>query len=163
MLAIRKASKDDAQVIWDIRNAAIISQCTGHYSPEELEIWTRGKMTEQFIETVEDSFYVATLDAHVVGTGMIHLEAGTVDAIFVDPRQMRSGIGRQVLLHLEKIALHAGLTHLRLDSTLNAAPFYRACGFVGDSVAKYESPRGIALDCIPMTKRLCTSDSEEGT
>jgi GNAT superfamily N-acetyltransferase len=158
MLAIRKADKDDARVIWDIRNAAIISQCTGHYSAEELEIWTRGEMTEQFTETVEDSFYVATLDDHVVGTGMINLEAGTVDAIFVRPGQMRTGIGRQLLLHLEKIALHAGLSHLRLDSTLNAAPFYRACGFVGESVAKYESPRGIALDCIRMTKRLCTTE-----
>jgi hypothetical protein len=63
---------------------------------------------------------------------------------------MRTGIGRQVLQDLEKLALQAVLTELSLD----AAPFYRACGFVGNSVAKYESPRGIDLDCIPMTKKL---------
>ena len=154
VLAIRKAHKGDAQEIWGIRNAAINSQCKGHYSPAELEIWTNGETTEQFIEAVGDSFYVVTLDGHVVGTGVINLESGKVDAIFVHPSHMRSGIGRQVLLHLEKLAFDAGLTQLSLDSTLNAAPFYRECGFVGDSVTQYESPRGISLDCIPMVKSL---------
>lgn len=153
-MVIRKAHKDDAQEIRRIRNAAIASQCVGNYSPEELEIWTGGEMTEQFIEAVEDGFYVAILDGRVVGTGMIDLESGKVDAIFVHPSHMRTGIGRQVLLHLEKLALGTDLIQLSLDSTLNAAPFYRAHGFVGDSIAKYESPRGISLDCIPMIKRL---------
>ena len=158
VIVIRKAHKVDAQKIWDIRNAAINSQCIGHYSPAELEIWTNGEMTEQFVEVVEDSFYVATLNGHAVGTGMINLESGKVDAIFVHPSRMRSGIGRQVLLHLEKLALVAGLNQLSLDSTLNAARFYRVHGFVGDSVAKYESPRGISLDCIPMVKKIRTTE-----
>ena len=111
-------------------------------------------MTAQFMKVVGDSFHVATSDGHVAGTGMINLESGKVDAIFVHPSHMRTGIGRQVLLHLEKLALDAGLVQLSLDSTLNAAPFYRKHGFVGDSVAKYESPRGISLDCIPMFKSL---------
>ena len=158
VIFIRKAHKVDAQKIWDIRNAAINSQCIGHYSSAELEIWTNGEMTEQFVKVVGDSFYVATLDGHVVGTGMINLDSGKVDAIFVHPTRMRSGIGRQILLHLEKLALLAGLNQLSLDSTLNAARFYQSHGFVGDSVAKYESPRGISLDCIPMIKQICITE-----
>ena len=154
MIVIRKARKVDAQEIWGIRNAAINSQCIGHYSPAELEIWTGGEMTDKFIETVEDNFYVAILEGCIVGTGMINLESGKVDAIFVHPSNMRAGIGKQVLLHLEKLALDAELTQLNLDSTLNAAPFYWARGFVGNLVAKYDSPRGISLDCIPMIKRI---------
>ena len=154
VMVIRKARREDAQEIWGVRSAAINNQCVGHYSPEELEIWTNGETTEHFIKTVDDSFYLATLDGHVVGTGMINFESGKVDAIFVVPSHMRTGVGRQVLLHLEKLALDAGLTQLSLDSTLNAAAFYRKHGFTGDSVAKYESPRGISLDCIPMIKSL---------
>ncbi len=161
VMVIRKAYKVDVQEIWNIRSAAINSQCTGHYSPAELEIWTNGEVTEQFIEVVEDNFYVATLDGHIVGTGMFNIESGRVDAVFVHPARMRSGIGSQVLLHLEKLALVAGLNQLSLDSTLNAVRFYRAHGFVGDSVAKYESPRGISLDCIPMIKKL--HKTEENT
>lgn len=154
VIAIRKARKDEAQEIWDIRSAAIRSQCIGHYSSVELEVWTGGETTKEFIETVESSFYVATIDRCVVGSGMINLEYGKVDAIFVHPNHMRTGIGRQVLLHLEKLALEAGVTALSLESTLNAVTFYRAHGFVGDSIAKYVSPRGITLDCIPMVKSL---------
>lgn len=72
---------------------------------------------------------------------------------------MRTGIGRQIMLYLEKLALDAGLTQLSLESTLNAVKFYRAQGFVGDSVAKYVSPRGFSLDCIPMTKNLLKTET----
>jgi GNAT superfamily N-acetyltransferase len=111
-------------------------------------------MTEQFVKTVVDSFYVAIVDDHVVGTGMIDLESGKVDAMFVHPSRMRTGVGRQILSYLEKLAHEAGLVHVNLESTLNAAAFYRACGFVGQTTARYESPRGISLDCIPMKKSL---------
>ena len=154
MISIRKADRNDAQAAWGLRNAAINSQCTSYYPPESLRIWTEGEMTEQFVTTVADRFYVATLDDNVVGTGMIDLESGKVDAIFVHPSKMRNGVGRQILSHLENLALEAGLDHVSLESTLNASTFYRACGYVGETTAKYESPRGISLDCIPMKKSL---------
>ena len=81
MISIRKANENDAQAVWDIRNAAINSECTDHYPPEALKIWTDGEMTEQFVKIVVDRFYVATLDDHVVGTGMIDLESGKVVAM----------------------------------------------------------------------------------
>ena len=153
-MAIRKARKDEAQVILETRSAAICCQCIGHYSPEDIEIWASVEATEQFIEVVENSFHVARLDGCVVGTGMVNLESGKVDAIFVHPNHTRTGIGRQIMLYLEKLALDAGVTQLNLESTLNAVAFYRSLGFEGDSLAKYVSPRGFSLDCIPMTKSL---------
>lgn len=158
-MVIRKARKDEAQVILEIRNAAISCQCIGHYSPEDIEIWASVEATKQFIEVVENSFYVASVDGCLVGTGMVNLESSKVDAIFVHPSHMRTGIGRQIMLYLEKLALDAGLTQLSLESTLNAVKFYRAQGFVGDEVAKYVSPRCFALDCIPMTKNLLKTES----
>jgi GNAT superfamily N-acetyltransferase len=154
VFSIRKAGKDDARAAWHIRNAAIMIQCTGHYPSQSLELWTRGEMTDEFVSAVVGSFYVATLDGQVVGTGMIDLESGKVDAIFVHPKQMGTGIGRRIVSYLEDLAIEAGLSLLHLDSTLNAASFYRACGFVGETVCKYESPRGLSLDCIPMKKSL---------
>lgn len=157
-MTIRQAREDKVQVIWEIRNVAISCQCVGHHSPEDLEIWTNGETTTQFIDGVSDSFYVVTLDDCVVGTGAIHLESGRIDAIFVHPHPMRTGIGRQIMSHLENLALDARLTQLSLESTLNAVTFYRAQGFVGDSVAKYVSPKGISLECIPMIKNLLRTD-----
>ena len=157
---IRKARADDAAAAWEIRDAAILSQCKGHYPPESLAMWTNGTITDEFIQFVVEHFYVATVGEEVVGTGMIDRNSGRLDAIMVRPDMMRRGIGRQMVSVLEDIARAAGLTELTLDSTLNAAAFYRSCGFVGEEVGIYQSPRGIALDCIPMTKvvRSPTSD-----
>ncbi len=158
VFSIQKAGEDDAPAAWHIRNAAIKSQCTGHYPSEALELWTSGEMTADFVRTVVDNFYEATLDGQVVGTGMIDLQSGKVDAIFVHPNKMRSGVGRQIMSYLERLALEAGLSQVHLESTLNAAPFYRACGFNGEAVSRYQSPRGVSLECVPMKKCLRKSE-----
>ena len=154
VILIRKATENDARVAWEIRNAAINCQCTGYYPAEDLKSWTSGEMTDQFLHMVEDSFYVAAVDGRVIGTGMIDLDSGKLDAIFVHPNHMGSGVGKQIMLHLEQLAIEAGLTQVKLDSTLNASSFYRARGFVGEEVSKCKSPRGELLDCIPMKKSI---------
>ncbi len=154
MISIRKANKNDAMVAWEIRNAAINSHCTSYYPAEDLETWTSGEVSDNFVHMVVYNFYIAEVDGQVIGTGMIDLESGKLDAIFVHPNHMGTGVGRLILLHLEQLAIDAGLTQLNLDSTLNASSFYQACGFVGKKVSKYISPRGVTLECIPMKKSI---------
>ncbi|MBG8559463.1 N-acetyltransferase [Pseudomonas sp. FBF18] len=60
----------------------------------------------------------------------------------------------QMLAFLEALARNLGLAQVNLDATLNAAAFYRQCGYVGEATALYHSPRGIDLACVPMTKVL---------
>ena len=59
MITIRKATKDDAQACWDIRNAAINKGCSGFYDAGDLLIWTEGELTEQLSRIVAAHFYVA--------------------------------------------------------------------------------------------------------
>lgn len=151
-LTIRKATADDALAAWEIRNEAIRHACRGYYADDLLEQWTAGEMTAQFVEAVAREFYVATADGVVVGFGSINLEDGVVGAVFVRPEMMGRGIGKRIVAFCEDLGRRAGLTRLKLDSTLNAAGFYRCCGFVGDAIGVYRSPRGITLDCFPMTK-----------
>ena len=154
MVSIRKATESDAGVAWEIRNAAINSQCKGHYPDKDLALWTSGEAPDDFVDMVAKSFYMAVLEDRAIGTGMIDLDTGKIDAIFVHPNHMGAGVGRKILLYLEQIASEAGLTQLKLDSTLNARPFYRAYGFEGEKVSKYNSPWGVTLDCIPMKKSI---------
>jgi GNAT superfamily N-acetyltransferase len=107
-----------------------------------------------FAAAVEEGFLVATVDDRVVATGMINLATGKIDAIFVHPDFMKRGIGAAMIGHLEELACSERLPELTLDSTLNAAAFYRSLGFVGDVIGRYPSRRGLKLDCVPMVKRL---------
>jgi GNAT superfamily N-acetyltransferase len=153
-VVIRKAKGADARDVRAVRDAAILSGCSGHYQASLLTQWTAGPIDDGFIEDVETSFHVASIGDRIIATGKIDLKSGRIDAILVVPDCMRSGIGRAMLNYLEQLAIDAGLSRLTLDSTLNAAPFYRCCGYVGETISKYNSPRGISLDCIPMTKHL---------
>jgi GNAT superfamily N-acetyltransferase len=153
-IVIRKATLNDAATAWDLRNTAILHHCPGFYSPDLLSSWTDGELTPQFAQAVADDFYVATIAEEVVGTGTICLTTGQIDAIFVRPDRMGHGVGKSIMAFLEEIAHGAELKKLKLNSTLNAAPFYRRCGFVGDAIGIYHSPRGFSLECVPMTKSL---------
>jgi N-acetylglutamate synthase-like GNAT family acetyltransferase len=85
---------------------------------------------------------------------MLDLDNSEIGAIFVLPGFMQQGIGLKMLSHLECLARELGLKAVNLDATLNAADFYRRCGFVGDEPSIYHSPSGLQLACVPMVKRL---------
>jgi GNAT superfamily N-acetyltransferase len=152
--SFRKATRTDAPTAWAIRRAAVMSECIDAYPNDQLEEWTGGTPSKPFADAVEDRFLLATLGERIVATGMIDLTTGKIDAIFVHPAYMKRGIGAAMVAHLETLARAQGLPQLSLESTLNAAPFYRALGFEGDEIAQYHSPRGLTMDCVPMTKRL---------
>ncbi|WBA13677.1 GNAT family N-acetyltransferase [Salinivibrio proteolyticus] len=154
MITIRKANQSDAQAIFDLRNRAILAKCSAHYTEEQLSLWTQGSVSERFIADVVDTFYVSEIDGQVIGSGKLNAQTGLVDAIFVEPDYSGRGAAKKMLQFLEQLAREQGLLLLTLESTLNAAPFYRACGFVGDEVSTYHSPKGIRLDCVPMEKPL---------
>ena len=124
--------------------------------------WTDGEMPASFIDKLAKDGYVSEVNIYlngkkyrqIIATGMIDLSNGFIDAIFVNPQHMGSGMGKEMLAYLERLAVEAGLSLLTLESTLNAAEFYRKCCFIGDEISVYQSPRGFNLDCIVMCKKL---------
>lgn len=154
MIEIRRATRADAQAAFTIRREAIRAHCIGPYSREDMLIWTQGELSEGYADLVEQHFYLACVDQTPVATIMLGPERGELGALFVLPGAMGQGIARQLVRHLEGLAREAGWTRLRLDATLNAAPFYRGCGFVGKAEGVYQSPSGLSLRCVPMTKAL---------
>jgi GNAT superfamily N-acetyltransferase len=138
-----------------------MDQCVGYYPTEVLELWTSGGLPKEFVEMIEKDFYIATEEGRPVGTGMVDAGTGKIDAIFVDPSHMGKGIGKAMVQFLEKVALNCGLQMLSLESTLNAAPFYRACGFQGNQVSTYLSPSGVSLKCVLMYKRISPNKAQD--
>ena len=96
-LVIRKAHRADAQDVGAVRDAAILSGCSRHYQAALLGQWIAGPMDDGFIEDVEAKLYVASIGDRTVATGKIDVESGRIDAIFVIPDCMRSGIGRAMM------------------------------------------------------------------
>ena len=154
MLEIKRATPTDANAAFDIRRAAIRSQCIGAYTAEQMALWTRGKAEDGYSALMEKPFYLGWLNGEPVATGMLDLANNEVGALFVLPAFTGRGYGKAMLDHLEQVALELAIEEVVLDATLNAASFYRACGYVGDEQAIYHSPSGLRLACIPMKKQM---------
>ena len=154
MLQIKRATRDDATTAFDIRREAIRSQCIGAYTAEEMALWTRGRAEDGYDTLMDKPFYLGWVNDEPVATGMLDLDNNEVGALFVLPAFTGRGYGKTMLDHLEKLARELAIEEVVLDATLNAASFYRACGYVGDEQAVYHSPSGLELACIPMVKRL---------
>ena len=139
-----------------------MAQCIDFYTIDLMLKCTEGEMPTPFVDKLATDGYVAEVEVHInakthreiIATGMIDLQNGFIDAIFVAPQYMGSGAGKQMLAYLEGLAKESGLASIKLESTLNAAEFYRKCGFEGEGISVYQSPRGFNLDCVVMYKKL---------
>ncbi|MFJ7793790.1 GNAT family N-acetyltransferase [Pseudomonas sp. NPDC096950] len=154
MFEIRRAKPSDAQTAFDIRLQAIRHQCIGAYTEDQMLAWTAGAAKDGYDVLMGKHFYLSCIDGEPVATGMLDVENGEIGAIFVLPGFMNQGVGLKILNHLEELARDLGLEKVNLDATLNAADFYRRCGYVGDEPAIYHSPSGLQLACVPMVKWL---------
>jgi len=72
------------------------------------------------------------------GYAILDLQTGEVDAIFVDPDHGGKGIGKQLLLGIEALALQHAFRRLYLFASLDAVAFYQAAGFI--SIRDEECP-----------------------
>ncbi|KRP63476.1 GNAT family N-acetyltransferase [Pseudomonas orientalis] len=154
MLQIKRATPDDADSAFEIRREAILGQCIGAYTAEQMALWTRGSASDGYSVLMEKRFYLGCVNGEPVATGMLDLANNEVGALFVRPAFTGRGYGKAMLDHLENVARHIALEEVVLDATLNAVSFYRACGYVGDEQAMYRSPSGLVLACVPMVKHL---------
>ncbi|WP_248730613.1 GNAT family N-acetyltransferase [Pseudomonas sp. MWU13-2517] len=153
-MEIKRATPDDAERAFEIRREAIRGQCIGAYSAEQMALWTRGTAEDGYSALMDKPFYLGWVNGEPVATGMLDLDRNEFGALFVLPAFTGRGYGKAMLDHLEKVARELAIEEVVLDSTLNAASFYRACGYVGEEQAVYHSPSGLTLACVPMVKRL---------
>ncbi len=157
MIVIRKARAADAEQAWAVRTTAILAACVDLYPEDIIRTWAYGELPPTFGDRLAQAGCIAEVDGEMAGFGVLKLEDAKVDGMFVKPARMRQGIGRRLLRRLEAMARAHGLQRLSLDASLNGAPFYRACGYAGEEVSVYHSPRGIGLSCVPMSKELHTA------
>lgn len=121
------ASADDAQRIHELQLAAVRAFCCNHYTPEVLDGWLDHRSAHGYLRGISTgAVVVAELGQLVIGFS--EGVPGEVVAVFVDPDFANRGVGSLLLeraLNLAQVDRHS----VRLESTLNAVPFYERFGF----------------------------------
>jgi len=153
-IQIRRLGEGDGPAFFRLRRQAIRVGCAAHYPEHQLAAWTDPQSDGLLQDPLPGDFYCATIQGELVGSGMLGADTGRIEAMFVLPAHFGRGIGRAMMRHLEGIARKRAIEQLTLDATLNAVRFYRAQGFAGEARGEFRSPRGVTLECVPMSKSI---------
>ncbi|MEP8890635.1 GNAT family N-acetyltransferase [Enterobacter roggenkampii] len=131
-MTLRKATPQEAETLWNIRNQAIRHGCTTSYDAEVIARWTPDLMPERYRQMViEYPFYVVEDEkGDVAASGYLDLDTHCLEAIFTLPAASGKGMATRIIEALKHEARSRGITCLTLDATPNAQSFYQKLGFV---------------------------------
>ena len=135
---IRAAAAHEAA---EISSLAIRSKAYWGYTKEFMETCREElTVTSDEIDSPSLHYVVAECGAKIVGFyGIEHLADSEyeLEALFVEPEHIGTGIGRSLMNHAKKTAKEMGGRTLVIQGDPNAEKFYRAAG--GELISKRES------------------------
>jgi GNAT superfamily N-acetyltransferase len=158
------AQPEDAGSMLQIQALAVRAMTEGVYEAATLEEWASSLtgrhvqgLTERMRAGTEEALLAVTKDEGVLGVGSIVPASSRLRTLYVDPTFSGRGVGTAILLALLEKAKGRGLTHLSLESSLNAVAFYQRHGFAIDQEGSYVLPSGTSMRCAYMTKLIAAS------
>lgn len=151
----RQAEPADAATILSIKQAAIDSIDTDHYTAAELDAWRPDDdALEDFERAIESEMFVillAEVDDEPAAYGVLNTDERRIDAIFVTPEYMGEGIARSLVGQFETRATMVGVPELKIVSSLNAKGFYESLEY-WDFGTKLRSINGEEIEFAIMRK-----------
>ena len=126
--AIRVATPEDADRLHQLHTTSVRRICAPHYAPEVIDGWLANRVPEGYLPPIErGDIFVVEDGGRIVGFG--EATPGVVVACYVDPAMVRRGVGSAIMEHALVIARRGHDGPIRVEATLNAAPFYARFGF----------------------------------
>lgn len=150
---VRAARTGDAESICHVHVGSIRVLCARDYTDRQIEAWAGPKRPEDYVRAMDagETIYVAEAQGEILGFAC--RSADELRGLYVAPTAVRRGVGTALLECIEAEAGAEGIQMLRLQSTLTAASFYRARGYVADGLGE-RLMGGVAIPCVPMHKPL---------
>ncbi len=124
---IRQFKPEDAPACCGLIHACLESDVS--FSPA-LRVAIRDSETPQSIGERARLYYVAVCELETRIFGVAGLDMNEIRLLYVSPERQRQGIGRALIEHFKTMVPGALFPDIFVYSSLEAAGFYRACGFV---------------------------------
>ncbi|WP_414157375.1 GNAT family N-acetyltransferase [Pseudomonas sp. BNK-15] len=127
-MLLRPATSRDAAAISRVVLAALRESNSQDYPPDVI-----AKVEQSFSPEVittqlaKRSVFVALLGEKIIGTA--GLDRDVVRSVFVDPAHQKGGIGRHLMDVIHVTAARAGISAVRVPSSITAERFYTALGY----------------------------------
>jgi GNAT superfamily N-acetyltransferase len=152
-ISLRPARFDDAAALCGVQRRAIERGCS--FGAEQRRVWMASISSEYLRYTLmHRRGVVCDAGDGPLGFGQLDLERARLTALYVEPAYMGCGVGDALLRAIVRLAELSGLESLNLQSTPNAAAFYRRRGFTGVTTCWLAIPDAPALEVLEMVRRL---------
>src|SRR5215831_20671863 len=127
-LSFRKATFSDAAALHALRARSILELAPSAMPIEEVRKWAERGSAESMLRRLKQTeVWVAEVRSQIVG--WVANREDYLDALYVDPRFARRGIGSQLLRLVEDVLRGRGISVIRADASWNAEDFYIRCGY----------------------------------
>ena len=145
-MTIRPARADESELL---SNLALRSKAHWGYSDEFMAA-CRDELTysSEKIHAPQFSFHICLVDDSIVGFHAIEtisLDVVELEALFVAPEHIGSGIGKALIEHAREYARRLGASSLVIQGDPNAEMFYLAAGATRSGSRESYSIRGWQL------------------
>lgn len=153
--SLRKPDIKDALAILQCHQAAIKAKALAYYGEHIVNAWAP-KVTDEVIQRIESEinqpdwiYLVAESEEGIIGFGIVVPKDNELRAVYVRPSQSKQ-VGTTIMAELLAQSRRMGLTHLQMDASANAAPFYAQNGFKVISKGFHTLNTGDQMDCVKM-------------
>lgn len=153
--SVRAATESDVDAIFRVHSESIRVLCRERYGEREIAAWIAFRPPEAYRQAFASrELFVAEWQGEVVGFGQLDPRRGEIEACYVAPGAVGSGVGAALLRRMESEARRRGHSIVRLNATLNAEPFYARMGYRWLGRATHRVAEDVLLDCVRMEKAL---------
>ena len=158
---MRDAQETDIDGIKQVHRTCFQQVCSTHYTEDVVQKWLNAERDYlSWIKSAVHFLIVADIDDTIFAFACVQkispeLYSPEIDfelhKLYVSPAAGRRGIGRKLLEELERRVSNDGGKGIAVKSSLNAVPFYEACGYrctlpdvehtgwAGEALVKYKS------------------------
>ncbi|HEV8608522.1 MAG TPA: GNAT family N-acetyltransferase [Thermoanaerobaculia bacterium] len=152
---VRPARESDVDQIFRVHSDSIRALCRGRYGEREIAAWIAFRPSDSYRTALASrQLFVAECQGQIVGFGQLDPRRGEIEACYVAPEAVRSGIGAALLGRMEEEARRRGHSVVHLNATLNAESFYARMGYRWLGPARHRVAADVELDCVRMEKAL---------
>ncbi len=150
-IAIRLATLDDREVIFQIHMESVKTLCAGYYSGEVIRRWFEGRSPADYTGAIDyGGDWILSVQNEPVA--FIEFFTKSISMLYVHSDFNGRGIGRLLMEHA-LATMPGDQGRISLEALINAAPFYEKFGFrkVGDGHLRRTS--GLIIETVLMERR----------
>lgn len=158
-MRIRAATLTDTERVFLTHKASIEALCAEHYEAQDIAGWIAVLSPGIYENAINEKIMIVVeKGAEILGLGILDLGHKEIAAVYIHPTVKGLGVGKKMLLELEKTASENNVDQLTLCSTINALDFYKHHGYLEKNKSFHELSNGVKLECMQMYKSLGGND-----